>query len=111
MRARCYSLKEEAGKLRLDYSIGLNIQFEDPKIIHLKLSNGEVKIFNKYEYVNKFKIVDDGNKFFFICDKAVDEQFIFDKLIDYACNKIACRIDYLEALKANYKKQKKMIAA
>ena len=111
MRVRVVSLKDDNGKLRLDYGLSLNILNECPRSLQLKLSTGEIQTFNKYKSVNKFQIFEDNKRIFCLVDKQIKETYILDRLIDYACNKIDVRIDYLQSLKENYKKQKRQLTA
>lgn len=110
-RTFIYSLKNDLnGQPILSIDLMHTILFENNHLLELTLPEGRTAL-NKYEYVNTFKVYDNGKVFFFVCNKQVDRDFVFDKLLDYDCTKIDTRIVYLEGLKQFYKAKKKLKVA
>ena len=102
-RTFIYSLKTFKDRPILSIDLMSNILTENNDRLELQLPTGIVTL-PKAVYLNKFKVFDNGSVFFFVCNKQVDRDFVYKKLIDYACNKIDCRINYLESLKHSYKR-------
>lgn len=98
-----YGLRTLNGTPQLDYSIGLKIILDTPTELQIDLPNGIVTL-NKYVYLNKDKVFDNGDLFFMIANKQVKSEYIFKKLLEYAMRKIETRIDHLHNLKNSYSK-------
>lgn len=110
-RTFLYSLRTIDGKPVLCIDLMANILSENSDSLELQLPNTIPVKLSKYEYLNKDKVWDNGSNFFYVCSKQVNRDYIFNKLIDYACTKINVRIDYLNALRDSYKKQKRLLKA
>lgn len=113
-RSYIYSLKTVKDTPVLCIDLGLNIEFEDTKLLEIKIGD-ELVTLNKFEFMNKPKVVDKGGSFFIVASKAMAREWAFDILMKYAINKLDTRISYLETLKNQYKKilteNKQLIAA
>lgn len=104
MHTIIYSLRDLNGSPKLDYSLGLKIVFETPKEIQIELPTGTVTL-NKYKYLNKDIVYDNGDKIFFlICNKQVKSEYAFKFLLRYASNKLATRISNLQMIKSSWDK-------
>ena len=93
-RSIIYSLREHNGKTILSIDLTGKL-VENNHQLFLELPTGKHTL-NKYDYLNKDRIFDDGKHFMYICSKAVDRDYIFEKLLHYAVNKLNTRISYLE---------------
>jgi hypothetical protein len=114
-RSYIYTLKDDIkGNPRLSYDLGLQIISEDTKYLELSTPKGPVKL-DKFEYMNKFKVFDNGSVFFVVCNKQANADYVFDFLLNYAINKIDTRVDFLHNLKQRYRnllnQRKGLIAA
>lgn len=98
-----YSLRTINGKPSLDYKWGLKIVLETKNELQIELPTGIVTL-NKYHYLNKDKVFDNGDLFFMIANKQIKAEYIFKKLLEYAMIKIETRINHLHNLKNSYSK-------
>jgi hypothetical protein len=113
-----YSIRtDKKGEPYLDIAPkGLVLLEDNPQILEINTSKGHY-VLNKFEWMNKFKVFDDGSVFFILCNKQINGDYAFDFLLEYALNKIPTRISYLESLQKQYKnilsqrKQKRALAA
>lgn len=65
----------------------------------------------KAVYMNK-RIWDNGKTFFYMVDpKRVNEDYVFNLLLDYAEAKIDTRISHLQIVKEQFKKERKQLKA
>lgn len=102
-RTFLYSLRTIDDKPTLCIDLMAKILSENSTSLELQLPNQLIKI-NKYEFLNKDRIFDNGTVFFYVCSKAVSREYIFRKLMNYAINKLEGRISHLQSLKQSYSK-------
>lgn len=109
MSLRCilYSLKSDInGKTILSYDLnseGIVVENNLEKLI----LNIDQKLYTveKSKWVNTMKVYDTGAKFFVICTKSVNTNYVFEVLMKYAMQKIDTRIQFLETIKLGYQKE------
>jgi hypothetical protein len=109
---------DKNGSPILSYKLGLKILFENNETIKIDVGR-EIVTLKKAYYLNThyrkdFIIHDTGEVFFALATKHVKAQYVFDRLMEYAIQKIdkrvdelkthfESRIDKLENLKQDYK--------
>lgn len=104
-----YSLKEDTGgKIRLSIDLGMHIENDQGDTIQLLLPQGPATL-PKSMYLNKDRIFDNGKVQFFVCNKQVNRQYIFQKLLQYRLTKFETYISYFEAKRNEYKKELSML--
>lgn len=104
MRSLIYTLRTVNDKSILSIDLTGLVISEDYQKIQLNLPSG-VTTLNKWDYLNKEVIYDDGKVFFMICNKAPDRKWVTKVLLEYALTKIDTRIDNLHTLKSRYQKE------
>lgn len=104
MRSIIYSLREVNNKIILSIDLTGNLIAENSTEYHLKLSTGALTL-NKWDYLNKFKIFDDGKNFFCICNKQVDREYVFKKLLEYRINKFETYKIHFDAKISEYRRE------
>lgn len=101
-----YSLKTVNNRTVIDYSIGLKIVCETTKELQIELPTGIVTL-NKFQYVNKNKIYDTGNKLFFmVANKRRDIKDVQAFLMTYAIRKVTDRLQLLTQYKNQLQAEK-----
>lgn len=104
-----YSLKTVNNRTVIDYSIGLKIVCETPKELQIELPTGIVTL-NKFQYVNKNKIYEAGNKLFFmVANKRRDSKDVQAYLMTYAIRKVTERIQSLTQYKNQLQAEKQAL--
>jgi len=105
LRTYLYSLKEgEEGTLRLSIDLGMYIQSDTGDSIQLHLPQGPATL-PKRVYLNTDKIFDNGKVYFYVCNKQVNREYIFQKLLQYRINKFETYVNYFESKINLYKKE------
>jgi len=105
MRTLLYSLKTINDKSTLSIDLTGLVISEDYQKIQINLPSG-ITTLNKWDYLNKPVIYDDGGKvFFMLCNKYPSRDWVTKKLLEYALTKVDDRIDNLHKLKIRYQKE------
>lgn len=95
MRTRLYSIKPIKDRPTLSLDLTLNIVEETNYRLKIKIQD-EIITINKFDYLNKFLIFDNGKGIaFYVCNKNVDPDFVFKKLLKYADSLLDNRINEL----------------
>ncbi len=68
---------------------------ETPTSITIKFPDKEAFTLNKYDWVNKDKIYDDGKTFFMVANKQLNTRFAQDRLARHAMGKVFDKIEDL----------------
>lgn len=85
MRARLYSLRKVNDKIVLSLDLSLKIIEETKSTLKIKLYENQATIvLNKYLYFNRMRVWDDGETFFIVCSKLVDQKYAKEYLIKYS---------------------------
>lgn len=105
MRTRIYNLKTVNGETILNMGLGLLVSNETNSHITINLPTGKV-VLNKYEYVNKDKVYEAGDKLFFIlCTKNVTLKHAKNVLINHALTILHERRFNLDNMIAKFEKE------
>lgn len=103
IRTIIYTLKRVNDQSILSIDLTANIVAETVDSLTIKLPHKDAIVLNKYEWVNKDKIYDDGKVFFMVCNKQRNRDYVQDCLARHAMEKVDDRIEYLFAFKNHLK--------
>lgn len=98
-----YSLKTRKGIPTICYDLTNGITFENNSEITIELP-GETVTLKKSEYLNypstlNFKVYDNKDIFFLLCNKHVSAKYAFEVLLKYASEKLGKKIAAYQTLK------------
>lgn len=99
-----YNLREVNNRTILSIDLTGKIVSENPETVILNINNKLLTI-QKARYLNSMKVVDDGKTFFLVCNKQVNRNYVFQKLLEYAVSKIDTRIQFISALREQFVKE------
>lgn len=102
-RTIIYTLKRVNDQSVLSIDLTANIVVETPDSITIKFPDKEAFTLNKYEWVNKDRIYDDGKNFFLVCNKLRNKDYVRHFLACHAMDKVDDRIETLFAFKNHLK--------
>lgn len=104
MRSRIYSLRTVNDRTVLSLDLTGLIVSETHQTLQIKLETGTIYL-NKWDYLNKMRVYDDGKVFFIIATKAVCQKYIKKFLLEYSIIKIDSRLDNLLNFKERLEKE------
>lgn len=104
MRCILYSLRDIKGSTILSIDLTTLILSETNSKLTINLPSGSVTI-NKFDWLNREIIYDDGRHFFLICNKQASREWAFKTLMRYAILKVNTRLDNLIEAKERYIKE------
>lgn len=86
-RIRLYSLRTINDRSILNFDLTGLIVTENQYSIEVKTPKGIVTL-DHYDYLNKMKVYDDGELFFIVCTKRINQKYAFKFLMNYAMEKV-----------------------
>lgn len=110
MKTIVYSLRTVNDKSTLAFDLVGHVISDTQYTLQIRIQKtGELIYLQKWDYLNKMNVHDNGEIFFIVCTKKVSIDSVFTCLMNHAIDKVEKRVDTLLSYKQ--KLQRELVAA
>lgn len=107
MKLMLYNLIEVRGEVKLNIGLTkylLNFDKHFTAILEIELPDTDLITLNKFDYLNKGKVLDTGKVAFIVATKSFSNKQAKKLLLQHACTKIETRLAHWENRRDYFKK-------